>query len=374
MLDKVGGDMVRPRLHLRPPKKAEALDSSFEIAVGQGRPLVITVAAVVVTRNRPALLKRCLDALDSQTYPASQVVVIDNASDQPTRDLLALEAAHRDSSFHPIRLEENTGGAGGFHAGMDACLSLPCSHVWLMDDDCEPDSQAIAELVAAAAIVGEDAVLGGNIVDLNDESVNVQSISQRLGTNCVPQYPLHLAEGLLEVSALTFVSFLVSIELVRKVGLPLKEFFIWGDDTEYSRRLARFTRLYQVGKSKTKHLKSGDGSQSLFKEQDRNKIPQYYWLYRNRLFVNLKYDGLFSTNTSKFIFRSFRDVFLSIRSQKFVLMKCRTIIYGLCSGIAFAMSTPKKEKLGLLDDASLAALSGRRGLFSGSAAAQRTSE
>jgi GT2 family glycosyltransferase len=310
---------------------------------------VITVAAVVVTRNRPALLKRCFDALDSQTYPISQLVVIDNASDQPTRDLLALEVGRRDSSFHSIRLEENTGGAGGFHAGMRACLSLPCSHMWLMDDDCEPDSLAVAELVAAAAIVGEDAVLGGNIVDLNDESVNVQSISQRLGTNCVPQYPHYLADGLLEMSALTFVSFLVPTDLVRKVGLPLTEFFIWGDDTEYSRRLARFTRIYQVGKSKTKHLKSGDASQSLFKEQDRNKIPQYHWFYRNRLFINLKYDGALSTNTFKFVFRSFRDVFLSIRSGKFALMKCKTIIYGLCSGIAFALSTPKKEMLGRLD-------------------------
>jgi GT2 family glycosyltransferase len=60
------------------------------------------------------------------------------------------------------------------------------------------------------------------------------------------------------VNALTFVSFLVPFDLVRKVGLPLKEFFSWGDDTEYSFRLARFSRLYQVGKSKTTHLKSGD--------------------------------------------------------------------------------------------------------------------
>ena len=103
---------------------------------------------------------------------------------------------------------------------------------------------------------------------------------------------------------------------MRKVGLPLKEFFIWGDDTEYSCRLARFTKLYQVGKSKTKHLKSGDGSQSVCKEQDRNKIPQYHWFYRNRLFINLKYDGLISTNTFQFIFRSLRDVVLSIRSRK----------------------------------------------------------
>ena len=139
-----------------------------------------------------------------------------------------------------------------------------------MDDDCEPDPQAVAELVAAAAIVGEDAVLGGNIFDLNGESINVQSISQRLGTNCMPQYPLHLADGLLEMSALTFVSFLVSVDLVRKVGLPLKEFFICGATIPSIRvRLARFTKLYQVGKSKTKHLKSGDASQSLFREQDR---------------------------------------------------------------------------------------------------------
>jgi GT2 family glycosyltransferase len=310
---------------------------------------VIAVAAIVVTRNRPALLKRCLAAIDSQTFPAIQVVVVDNASDEPTRALLAVEAARRDGSFHSIRLEENTGGAGGFHAGMHACLFLPCTHMWLMDDDCEPDSEAAAELVAAAAIVGEDAVLGGNIIDLNGESINVQPVSQRLGTNCAPQYPLHLAEGLLEMCTLTFVSFLVSVDLVRKVGLPLKQFFIWGDDTEYSCRLARFTKLYQVGKSKTKHLKSGDNSQSICKEQDRDKVSQYHWFYRNRLFINLKYDGLISKNTLQFIFRSFRDVSLSIRSRRFALLKCQTILYGLCSGIVFALSMPNKDRFGLLD-------------------------
>jgi GT2 family glycosyltransferase len=310
---------------------------------------VISVAAVVVTRNRPALLKRCLAAIDSQTFPASQLVVVDNASDEPTRELLAVEAARRNGSFHSIRLEENAGGAGGFHAGMRACLRLACTHMWLMDDDCEPDSEAVAELVVAAAIVGEDAVLGGNVVDLNGESINVQPVSQRLGRNCAPQYPLHLADGLLETCTLTFVSFFVPVDLVRKVGLPLKEFFIWGDDTEYSCRLARFTKLYQVGKSKTKHLKSGDGSQNVFKEHDRNKISQYHWFYRNRFFINIKYDGPMSTKTFQFVFRSFRDVVLSIRSRRLSLLKCQTILYGLYSGIGFALSMPNKDSFGLLD-------------------------
>jgi GT2 family glycosyltransferase len=310
---------------------------------------VITVAAVVVTRNRPALLKRCLAAIDSQTYPVSQLVVVDNASDEPTRELLAGEAANRGSEFHLIRLEGNTGGAGGFHAGMRAALPLACTHMWLMDDDCEPEPPAVEELVAAAAIVGENAVLGSTIFDLNGECINVQPISQRQGLNSMAQYAVHLADGLLEMAALTFVSFLVSTELVRKVGLPLKEFFIWSDDAEYSFRLARFTKLYQVGKSKTKHLKSGDASQRIYKEQEGSKILQYHWFYRNRLFVGFKYDGVMSKNTFQFLFRALRDMLLSIKSGKFVLLKCKTIIYGLWSGIVFTISMPKKEKLGLLD-------------------------
>jgi GT2 family glycosyltransferase len=276
-------------------------------------------------------------------------VVVDNASDLPTRELLAVETARRSADFYPIRLEENSGGAGGFHEGMRACLSLPCTHMWLMDDDCEPEPDAMAELVAATAIVGEDAVLGSNIFDLNGECINVQPISQRSGLNAMAQYAVYLADGLLEMSTLTFVSFLVSAELVRKVGLPLKEFFIWGDDSEYSYRLARFTRLYQVGKSKTTHLKSGDASQRVYKEQDRGKILQYHWFYRNRIFVGFKYDGVISKSSFQFVFRSFRDMILSIKSGKFILLKCKTIVYGLYSGVTFAISMPKKEKLGLWD-------------------------
>ena len=304
---------------------------------------MLTVAAVVVTRNRPALLKRCLAALDAQTYPTKHLVVVDNASDQPTRDLLAAEIARRDTSFHMIRSEENTGGAGGFHIGMRASLSLPCTHPWLMDDDCEPDPKALEELVAATSIVGEDAVLGGNVFDLNGESINVQSVSQRIGVNGALQYPLRLADGICEVGALTFVSFLVPVKLVWKVGLPLKEFFIWGDDHEYSLRLARVTRIYQVGKSKVTHLKSGNAALSVVNERDYDKIWQYRLAYRNRFFILTKYDGLLSTSTPRFIFRSFRDIYLSIRSGAFVWTKCKTILYGVFSGIAFSAKMAAKD-------------------------------
>lgn len=304
---------------------------------------MIAVAAVVVTRNRPALLKRCLAAIDAQTYAVSHLVVVDNASELPTRQLLSAETQRRDASFQLIQLEENTGGAGGFHAGMRTCLSMPCTHMWLMDDDCEPDARALEELMAAAAIVGEDAVLGGNVFDLNGESINVQPVTLRVGANGVPQYPLHLESGLIEMCTLTFVSFLIPSALVRKAGLPLKEYFIWGDDTEYSLRLAQYSRLYQVGRSKITHLKSGDASQSIFKEKDYGKIWQYRLFYRNRMHIITKYDGVFSTAMAKFVFRSMRDLVLSIRGDKYVIARWQAIGYGLAAGVAFSLRMGKKD-------------------------------
>jgi GT2 family glycosyltransferase len=304
---------------------------------------VLTVAAIVVTRNRPALLKRCLAAIDAQTYPVKHLVVIDNASDQPTRDLLVAEIARRDTTFHMVRSEENTGGAGGFHIGMRAALSLLCTHLWIMDDDCEPDPKALEELVAAIAVVGEDTVLGSNVFDLNGECTSVQQVAERIGPNGQRQYSLHLADGLCEVGGLTFVSFLVPVKLVWKVGLPLKEFFIWGDDFEYSLRLRPVARIYQVGKSKVIHLKKGDASFRIYNEKDYNKIWQYRWVYRNRIFIAQKYDGVFSMHMMKFVFRSLRDVFRSFLSGNFILMKCRTIIYGLCAGIAFSVQMAGRD-------------------------------
>ena len=335
--------MVRPRVNPGPPRKTRQQPSSFGVAAKSGTSIVVTVAAIVVTRNRPPLLKRCLAAIDAQTFPTKHLVVVDNASDPPTRDLLAAEVARRDSSFRMIRSEENTGGAGGFHMGMLASLPLLCTHLWLMDDDCEPDRKALEELVAAMSIVGEDTVLGGNVFDVNGECINIQSVAQRAGANGLAQYPLYLADGLCEMGALTFVSFMVPVKLVWKVGLPLKEFFIWGDDHEYSLRLGRVTRIYQVGKSRVTHLKIGEVSFSIVNENDYNKIWQYRWIYRNRVFIAQRYDGIFSMQLLRFVFRSLRDIVLSVLSRKYVLMKCKAITYGLCAGVAFSVQMAGKD-------------------------------
>ena len=48
----------------------------------------MSVAALVLTRNRKELLLECLAGLDGQTVKPDRVVIVDNASDDGTPELL----------------------------------------------------------------------------------------------------------------------------------------------------------------------------------------------------------------------------------------------------------------------------------------------
>ena len=103
------------------------------------------VVAVVVTWNRRQLLEESLAALAAQTHAPIEVVVVDNASTDGTSDLLRDSYAHLDV----VHLGANTGGAGGFAAGIERALTHEPDLVWLLDDDTVPTTTAAAELVRA---------------------------------------------------------------------------------------------------------------------------------------------------------------------------------------------------------------------------------
>ncbi len=111
-----------------------------------------SVAAVIVTHDRPALLTRCLAALSSQTRQPDAVFVIDNASREPASAVVA-----RTPNAQTIRLERNLGAAAGFSAGIRAARAGGFTHVWMMDDDGEPAGPAcLAGLLATEAACASD--------------------------------------------------------------------------------------------------------------------------------------------------------------------------------------------------------------------------
>jgi rhamnopyranosyl-N-acetylglucosaminyl-diphospho-decaprenol beta-1,3/1,4-galactofuranosyltransferase len=106
---------------------------------------VLNVQAVVVAYNRRDLLNEALAAISTQSRPLDAVHVVDNASTDSTSEMV--EAQFPDVRLHT--LTTNTGGAGGFAAGLAYALSGGADLVWLMDDDTVPTATALEELLTA---------------------------------------------------------------------------------------------------------------------------------------------------------------------------------------------------------------------------------
>lgn len=195
-------------------------------------PLGRRVCAVVVTYNRSALLRECLDAVLAQTHPID-VLVFDNASTDDTPDVLA-EYAGR---VRVTRLTKNSGGAGGFHAGMVQALMTDADWFWLMDDDTIARPDCVEQLLAAAdrcplpvdVLASRVEWIDGRRHPMNSGAVDARHDKAEAAA----------AAGCVAMRYASFVSVMVPRRAVLDHGLPLADYFIWGDDVEYTMRLTR---------------------------------------------------------------------------------------------------------------------------------------
>lgn len=195
------------------------------------------VWAVVVTYNRRELLEQCLAALDASQRKPDRVLIVDNASTDGTPDLIR--------SAYPrvelLELPDNQGGAGGFHEGIKAAHAAGAEWVWVMDDDTIPGSDTLANLLGAIDDVppGADAplVLASKVVweDGKIHPMNAPGYER----NRVDRLVAGCERGLMPLRCATFVSLMVHRDAIDRHGLPLKHYFIWSDDIEYTARILR---------------------------------------------------------------------------------------------------------------------------------------
>src|SRR4051795_4393892 len=104
-----------------------------------------TVAVVVVTFNRADLLGRTLDGLAAQTHEPDAVIIVDNASTDHTREVLD---AHRGLPLQRIHLDTNTGGSGGFRAGVASAYEQGFDRIWRRAAAGLPAPDCLAVLMA----------------------------------------------------------------------------------------------------------------------------------------------------------------------------------------------------------------------------------
>lgn len=239
------------------------------------------VVAVVVTRNRKELLKKCLDAIISQTIKPKKIILIDNDSNDGTFRMLEEAKYLSSSDFVYKKLEKNIGGAGGFYEGMKLANKEKPDWIWVMDDDVIPDEDCLEELLTAK-VPANTSFLASRVVNVNNQAMNVPGLMINPAETGYADWADRIEDGLMKISNATFVSILIKNDAVNKFGLPVRDYFIWGDDTEYTTRLINhYGPAYLVGKSRAVHLRKNGAAISIEKETDPERIKMYYYLYRN---------------------------------------------------------------------------------------------
>lgn len=235
-------------------------------------------AAVVVTHNRIDLLRQCVAQLENQTC-ACDILIVDNASTDGTAQWLESQP-----DLHCRNTGANLGGAGGFNLGMRWAVEAGYDYVWVMDDDTLPQPDALEKLLEA------DRILEGNYgwlssVALWTDGSECRMNRQKLKKSYYDYSPL-LKYGLVQAEQATFVSLFLRGETIRRVGLPIKEFFIWGDDIEFTRRIAVRGGLpcFMAGQSQVVHAtKTNVGSNVALDDVER--IGRYFYAFRNEAYL-----------------------------------------------------------------------------------------
>lgn len=201
---------------------------------------VESVAAVIVTYNRKELLARCLDAVLGQTQPVGRIIVIDNCSTDGTPEFLDALGYLARPNLEYVRLAENAGGAGGFHEGMKRGFEQGFEWLWMMDDDGLPQTDTLAKLLECPShILFRGCLVTTDKDPAGDELAFGIVTGSRVFWSVTELQLRNGGARIVEGYANPFNGLLVSREVVRRIGLPKKELFIWGDETEYFLRAKR---------------------------------------------------------------------------------------------------------------------------------------
>jgi rhamnopyranosyl-N-acetylglucosaminyl-diphospho-decaprenol beta-1,3/1,4-galactofuranosyltransferase len=233
-----------------------------------------------------------------------------------------------------MRLSENTGGAGGFHEGMKIAFEKGYDWIWVMDDDAFPTPDALERLLDSPAIRNSrtyalaSTVLNpdGSIFLLHRRLFDAKKMRER------PVDAERYKEDYFETDTCSFVGLLISRRAIQEIGLPLKEFFIYFDDTEYSLRIHKRGLIFTVPGSRIIH---GDRKANL-SEPAMMRQPfdwKRYYGIKNRIYTYRKHGrgGLaFYRSVCSY---TFDDIQGTLRFRQSKLRSLRIIFWGVIDGL-----------------------------------------
>ncbi len=220
------------------------------------------VVAVIATYRRPLELTRLLASLEKSTIPLHGLVVTDNAGDDATRAAL-------DRTTIPHRLVlpgDNLGCGGGLRRAEEAALrEFPTlTHLWVLDDDVELPPATLGGLLEAmtAHQAGAACPLPHDVEGrLGWFPGLIRKTAFRVLCRAATpaEYVAQCGSAPEPFTWATGVALLVSRAALDQAGLHREDFWIRGEDLDFSLRVTHAARGVFVPSVLIAHLPPGGG-------------------------------------------------------------------------------------------------------------------
>ena len=267
------------------------------------------VAIVIVTFKRQQLLSVLFDSLLKLTVAPWRVVVVDNENSAETAALARrfsqladrtwggcaeiagdpCEAADANNlelfgrvAYAPQA--ENTGGSGGFCAGVKAAYDLGAEWFWVMDDDVAVEPEGLERLLAWTERLD---VVQGSRLDYDGgpfywqyqfiTSLGIYNPAAPSGFEGTSMKPMNV---------MCFEGGFFKRSIVEKIGLPDRRFFIYWDDAVYgycASHEARAALVPDVILRRTREV-SNVGVGTVRQLNSTSDMTRYY-IMRNRGYI-----------------------------------------------------------------------------------------
>lgn len=244
------------------------------------------IAVVIVTYNRLKLLEECLECVSNQEHLPTDVIIINNASTDGTGEYLQNYHGIRNITWHILNMENNLGGAGGFYEGVKAAVRLPVDGVLLIDDDAMIEKNYLKDICKASESNPNIHAFSGVVITNDRIIADHRRCYGKDGEQSVPIEKYR--EGTFEYDLSSFCGLIVERNLIKKIGLPRKEFFIWYDDTEYSFRIRKYSKILNINTAQLNH-------KTVMRSTEPESVSKLTWKdyygYRNTIYTYKQHVG-----------------------------------------------------------------------------------
>ena len=254
------------------------------------------ICAVLVTFNRKEYLLKELKALEEQTIFIEKIIVVYNNSTDGTGELLKKSGYIKDIisdeitvkynnriKFIYFKSSVNTGGSGGFKKAFQLALNEDCEYIWAMDDDVLPHFDCLENLLMGMSKNVSVCVPNRNFNSYIDNAV--------VGFNWKnPFRPVAVKKTLIVknenkfVKDFAFEGPVFKKELIKKIGIPNSDYFIFFDDSDFAQRCLKETNiLYVANAGLEKQIIPNSNVKSVFNWRS-------YYVCRNEIIFDKLYN------------------------------------------------------------------------------------